>query len=220
MTSPSKNEIDLLELVRDGRHFAEKRGDRIHIIDSLTGNTKIIYSDPGTSQVPTEFVESQLPNGSTVFVQTGVNPVAGGVREITYSPITVDLICQKVAEGGSLTRICGQPGFPSYTAFCRWRRQHPWIDEQLTLARRDRAEYLRDKAVGEADKAEGRDPISGSQLRVDTYKWAASVDNEKYNPKAKVEATLVAPTQIIVHTGIDRGEPQKDVTPEPKQVEE
>lgn len=95
---------------------------------------------------------------------------------------------------------------PSYPTLRAWAKQHPWIDEHLNQARRDRAETLRDKAVFTAETSESKDPIDSAALKVDTYKWAAGVDNEKYNPKTKVEATISTPTQIVVYTGIDRSE--------------
>lgn len=209
---PSKT-IDLVELVKDGRHFAEKRGERIHIIDSVTGNSIVIYTDAQNGQVPTHFLESALPNGSTVWIQEGINPVVGGMREITFNPITVDIILQKIAEGGSLTSICKLPGFPTYPTFCRWKRQHPWIEEALDSARRDRAEFLRDEAMRQALEAD-EDNVSAQSLKHEALKWGAGVDHAKYSPKAKVEATLNVPTQIIVSTGIDRTPPaEKDVTP-------
>lgn len=204
-------QVDILELLKDGRHFAEKRGDRVHIIDSLTGNSIVMYVDTRTGGIPTQFVETGLPNGATAWIQEGINPLALGRREIVYSPVIIDLLCQRIAEGASLTAVCKEEGMPTYSVLCQWRRHHPEIDASLSHARRDRAEFLRDEALLEAKQAEGRDPISGAQLRVDTYKWAAGVDDGKYSPKAKVEATINNPTQIVVYTGIDRA--VRDVTP-------
>lgn len=206
MSNIPSETIDVLELIKDGRHFAETRGNQVFIIDSLTGNTVAMYADT-TLGVPTNFERTELANGAVAWVQTGLNPQALERGVVTYNPLVVDLLCQKIAEGGSITKICKEPNMPTYQTLCRWRRAHPSIDEQLLIARRDRAEYLRDEALAEAQRAEGRDPISGSQLRVDTYKWAASVDHERYNPKTKVEATINAPTQILVYTGIDREAP-------------
>ena len=212
-------QLDILELLKDGRHFAEKRGDRIHIVDSLTGNSIIMYADPQTAKLPTALVESSLPNGATVWIEEGLNPhPQGGQREIAYSPVIVHLICQQIVEGAGITSICNQPGFPKYNVLRKWAHQHPWIDEHLNQARRDRAETLRDKAVQTAEEAESRDPIDKASLQVDTYKWAAGVDNEKYNPKTKVEATINTPTQIVVYTGIDRTE-ARDVTAIPKELQ-
>jgi hypothetical protein len=69
---------------------------------------------------------------------------------------------------------------------------------------------MRDKVMNEADNAVShKDPIAATQTRIDAYKWAAGVDSpEKYSPRAKIGDLVVAPTQIIIQTGIDR-----DVTP-------
>lgn len=120
-----------------------------------------------------------------------------------YNPLVVDIICQKILEGGSLSQICGQPNMPSYAIFCRWRREHPVIESQLELARKDRAEALRDKALEFADDAD-EDNATSQKLKHDAYKWAAGIDDSRYSPKAKVEASVTMPTMIVLNTGIDR----------------
>lgn len=105
---------------------------------------------------------------------------------------------------------------PRYAQLRMWAKAHPWIDQELDRARRDRAESLRDKAVETAETATARDPVDAASLKVDTYKWAAGVDHEKYNPKTKVEASINTPTQIVVFTGIDRTQP-RDVTQIPEE---
>lgn len=208
-----ESQININELLKDGIHFAEKRGDRIYIINSLTGDSYIMYADPRTSKIPTHFVESALPTGEKCWIQQGLAPVpAGGVREMSYNPTIIHLLCQRITEGGSITKICGTEHFPPYNTLRAWAKQHPWIDEHVDRARRDRAEVLRDRALSEAEEATSRDPIDAHSLRVDTYKWLAGVDHERYNPKTKIEATINTPTQIIIHTGINR-DPIKDVTP-------
>lgn len=186
----------------------------IEIIDMVTGHVRAVQREPfslltGHQEV---MVEHMLPSGEKVLLQKGVDPgLLANVRGEPFNQILVDLVCQAVAEGESLTKVCQKPGYPSYTALCRWRRQHPHINDQLDNARRDRAEYLRDKALEEAAGAESRDPIGAHNLRVDTYKWAAGVDDAKYSPKAKVEASVTMPTQIIVSTGINRTREVSDV---------
>lgn len=124
--------------------------------------------------------------------------------DIVYSEEVIDVICGLLVNGESLTKICKMPGMPSYNLFCKWKRIHPHINEQLDNARRDRAEFFRDKLLEEADAAESDDPINAHRLRVEAYKWAAGVDDGKYSPRAKIEATINHPTRIIVHTGINR----------------
>lgn len=201
--------INILDLLKDGRHFAERRGNMVHVIDSLSGNSIVVYASDHINSTPTDLIKVDTPKG-THWIQRGVNPALMAVPEVTYSPLIIDLICQKIAEGGNLTSICREPDMPSYNLLCRWKRHNPEIEEALNSARRDRAEFHRDAAMEEARLAQSRDPLGAAQLRVDAHKWAASVDHEKYNPKTKVEATISAPTQIVVYTGIDRA-PEREV---------
>ena len=210
-------EININNLLNDGRHFSRKNSiGALEIVDSITGNLIAILADP---LKPQPLVKRILPNGDEAWVEQHLADhvvQAAGRGLMAYAPWIVDVICEKIASGGALTRICDEPGMPSYSVFCRWRRKHPHITEQLEEARRDRAEFHRDQAVEEARKADGDNPIEGPRLRIETHKWAAGVDDARFSPRAKVEATISAPTQIIVHTGIDRTSPgvdAKDVTP-------
>lgn len=199
--------LDLQKLLTDGEHFSEKRGKLIHIISSLTGQSVAIF--PEATPTPQTLEPHTLENGTVVYTPMGAPLVSGGYREITHNPVIIDLICQRISEGESLTDICKDPSMPTYPTLMRWRRKHDYIEKALHEARIDRAEGLRDKALKEADKAESKDPIGAHALRVDTLKWAAGVDSPRFSPKAKVEATIQAPTVIQVVTGIDRG--PKDV---------
>ncbi len=195
-----------------------KKSGLIEIIDALTGN--ILAVQRGTIPINQElFATHQLPDGTLVQLQTGIDP--GLLAQTTpwpFSQMTIDLICQKIAEGGSLTSICKEPGMPPYYILESWRRKHPLVTDQFNEARRSRAEYLRDLVMKEADGAESnKDPIHATQTRIDAYKWLAGVDDTKYSPKAKIEAHISAPTQIIVSTGINRT--ARDVTPQEKTLD-
>ena len=221
MSNTPAHVINITELLRDGRHFAEVRGDRVHVIDSLTGNTYVAYKDPQDGTVPNRFVEHVSPTGVKVWIEEGAGSELSNTRaEVAFSPHIISVISQKIAEGGALTRICTEDGMPRYAQLRQWARTYTWIDEELDRARRDRAEALRDKALMEAENAVSKDPIDAHSLRVDTYKWGASVDHEKYNPKTKVEATVNTPTQIVVFTGIDRTPQVREVGEIPPGVQE
>jgi len=180
----------------------------IEIIDMESGKILCVQKDayPLLNGETELLVDKVMPDGSVVRVQVGIPPEALALSAPQpFSQITVDLICQKIAEGGSITNVCKQPGFPSYNVLCQWRKQRPEIEKQLERAREDRAEYLRDMVLCEAERAEStKDPINASTLRVEAYKWAAGVDSAKYSPKAKLEAHINTPMQLIVHTGINR----------------
>lgn len=196
---------DILDLLRDGRHFANKVGFLTQIIDSLTGDIVVQYTEADKGGLPVALERNVLPTGETVWTENGRTLDLVSPRTSVYTPVVLDILCQRVAEGGAITEICKQPDMPTYNVLCRWRREHPEINLALEMARKDRAESMRDKALKTAEGAEGKDPISGDQLRVDTYKWAASTDDAaRYSPKAKVEATVSVPTIIQVNTGIER----------------
>jgi hypothetical protein len=205
--------IDIVALIRKGTHFAEKHGDKIHVIECATGNTLVLYADQ-VRGVPNQLTQVTLADGTRIWTQEELIPTLALTRTPAFNPIVIDIICQKIVEGKNLTDICRESGMPSYTTFCRWRREHNWIEEHIERARRDRAEQYRDKVLLEADIATStKDPINATNTKIDAYKWAAAIDKpEQYSPKAKLEATVNIPTQIIVATGIDRTPtpPEKD----------
>ena len=206
--SAPSNALVLADLLKDGRHFAEHRGEHTHIIDSITGvSVAVLAKDPRTA-LSARLIREESPSGVVTWVQEGIKlpTVRMGIE---YNPLVLDLICQKIMEGKGITEICKESGMPSYTTLCAWRRSHPEVDVALARARKDRAEALRDKILLKAEKVmednEGnKGDVSALGVLLDATKWAAAVDNDKYNPKAKVEATVNVPTQIIVNTGISR----------------
>ncbi len=177
----------------------------IELMEITTGRLIAIQKNTGDylTERREQLVEHRLPTGEIVLLEKGLKlseEFIGGPR---FNQLAVDLLCQKIAEGGYITKICTEAGMPSYSVLCQWKRLHKHINEQIDQAYRDRAECLRDKVLIEADKAQ-EDTINESRVKIDALKWAAGVDSPKFSPKAKVEATFLAPTQIIVHTGIDR----------------
>lgn len=198
--------------------FARKnpKSGLIELVDMKSGEVVAVQRSAyplfaGEQQV---MVEQKLPDGSTVRVQKGVDiGLLASTEHLTYNQVMVDLICQKITEGYSLSKICRMEGFPSYSTISHWRRINQVFNKQLEEAKRDRAEYYRDKVIEEAENAEStKDPINAHALRVEAYKWAAGMDDAKYSPKSKVEATLNTPVQIIVDTGIDRRPIEREVS--------
>lgn len=202
------NSLDLVALLKDGRHFAEHRGGHTHIIDSLTGvSIAVLAQDPRTA-LSARLIPVESPTGGVTWVQEGVKvPTVSSGTE--YNPLVLDIVCQKISEGKNITAVCKEEGMPTYNTLCRWRRMYPEVDRALELARRDRAESLRDKVLARAEQVmenntDSKGDVAALGVLLDATKWAAAVDSEKYNPKAKVEATVNIPTIIQVNTGIVR----------------
>jgi hypothetical protein len=197
----SKKAINLNDLLLTGEYFAEARGAQTILVEAKTGKTITVF--PGVRD-HAPLIETTLPDGTIALIPDPMRErPAVSTREVIYSPLVMDLLCQKIASGMGVTNACGQEGMPSYAVLCKWRRLRPEVEQQLEQARQDRAEYLRDRAMAHAEEAD-EDDLDVRKFRYEAAKWGAGVDNSKYSPKAKIEATISAPTQILVQTGIIR----------------
>ena len=201
------NYVNFDDLLKAKTHRARSIGAYVHIYNITSGCTEyLLKKNPG---VPTKMVEREI-DGRRVLVEEDIQTLPSTVRvSVEFSPVLIDLICERIVEGMSLKKICELPGMPKYSTLMSWRRLHPEVDEALATAREDRGEYLRDLAMETAEGAT-EDTVGASTLLHKAQVWAAGVDNARYSPKAKIEATMTA-TQIVVHTGIDST--PLDVTP-------
>lgn len=200
-----------MQLKEPDRYFWELNSKTGYLekYDAVTGKIVAIHTRMNAAIPQEDTEEIALPDGTLVVVEKGVDISSLNhifLEKKQYNPIFVDLIAQKIAEGGSLTKICKEPGMPSYATVCRWRRLHPEIEESFRKAREDRAEYLRDLVFDEAFAAD-EDNLGAQKLRVDALKWLAGKDDpNKYEAKPDKMQVNVTPSVIMVQTGISRGE--------------
>lgn len=138
-----------------------------------------------------------------------------GSRAI-YTPEIGEIICEYIANGGSLTKLCELPAMPSYNVILKWRRDHPDFAEMIDMARVDRAEYHRDKVLSTAEEADAVN-IQVAKLQVEAHKWAAKTDNPgQYGDKSSLSIGGGASQPLVIVTGIVRDgddKLEKDVTP-------
>lgn len=179
----------------------------LEVFDEETGRLLAIQETPDEGllkQRREHLVERLLPNGEAVLVQSSIDPSKlAEFNFMEYSSYVVDLLCEKITEGESLTDICKQPGFPNYATLCRWKKQVPDIQKQIDQARADRAEMMRDQAWQIA-KDSKESNVDSSKLKVQTAQWLAQTDNKEKFGNAKAQVELNQPLQIIVNTGIVR----------------
>lgn len=187
--------------------FKNPRTGLIEILDIKTGAVVAVQRDAFQIHSQDLLVEATLPTGEKIMLQKGIDTgQLVNVKSHAYNSVVADLICQQLAEGASLTKVCAKDGFPSYTTICRWRRENPGFKEALEEARRDRSEYMRDLALDEALLAD-EDNAMAQKLKHEAYKWAAGTDlPERYSAKTKIEGSLNIPMQLVVNTGIIRNE--------------
>ncbi len=149
-------------------------------------------------------VERVLPDGSRVLVEASIDPAKlMNFEHKAYSSYVVDLICEKIVGGMSLTQICLLPGFPTYAELCRWKKIAPDIQAQLDEARRDRAEQMRDQLYTHVQNVDEHN-YDSTKVKIDGLKYLAGVDDKQRYGSAKADVQITQPIQIVVNTGIVR----------------
>ena len=113
-------------------------------------------------------------------------------------------ICDAIASGQSLTKLCAQDDYPEERTVYSWLRQHPKFREMYNEARQDQCEHYaqlivdiaREPLVGERVKilADGSrevtmsDNVERSKLSTWAVAWYASkVAPKKYGTKRPTE---------------------------------
>lgn len=125
-------------------------------------------------------------------------------RPSSYTEEIAETICERLAEGESLKRICDGDGMPRKATVFRWLETNESFRDRYARAREAQADALADEIVAIADtteegeetveKGDGSietrrgDMIQHRRLRVDARKWYASkLAPKKYGEKAEVE---------------------------------
>ena len=81
-------------------------------------------------------------------------------------------ICNRVAAGEPLTKVCEDKGLPSYLTVCKWFREVPDFEREYARARADSAEagYFEIMEV-EKDLAAGKTDPNTARVLIDSIKW-------------------------------------------------
>lgn len=97
-----------------------------------------------------------------------------------------DRICQLIAEGVSVRKICEEDEMPNASTVFRWLGVHDEFSKQYARAKEVGAEKMADEIMAIADQ-EGTD-VQRDKLRVDTRKWLlAKLQPKKYGDKTQTE---------------------------------
>ena len=132
-----------------------------------------------------------------------VTDLPGLVKPRLFTPELLDTIIERIAKGGTLLRICEEPGMPSRNTFHEWLAKVEGAKERYEIAVQRRTEryveemtQISDDGLNDTytdDQGNTRtmtDVIARSKLRVDTRKWIASKLLPKtYGDKVTTEVT-------------------------------
>ena len=113
-------------------------------------------------------------------------------RGSTYRPALGETICERLAEGESLTSIARDEGLPTYATILRWVSRHPDFQEMYVQAREIQAHYYFDEARDVA-KAATPGSVWVSRLQFDIIRWqTARLAPHKYSERVLVDAAISA----------------------------
>jgi len=85
-------------------------------------------------------------------------------------------ICQQIALGRSLVKICEEPDTPSYWTVMQWRANDDAFAQSYARAREDQADFYAEEIIDIADEEKDSNL---ARVRIDARKWKAG----KLKPK-------------------------------------
>lgn len=117
----------------------------------------------------------------------------------SYTKDIADKICEELARGKSLVRICDEINV-SYSTVMKWLTDFPDFSDNYTRAREEQAEYLADEIIHLIDQEPAKSLnkaghevidngwVTNQRNRIDARKWIASkLLPKKYGDKQHIE---------------------------------
>lgn len=130
-------------------------------------------------------------------------------RLSTYEPAKAIKICERIAEGETLSAICEDEGMPQRSTFRRWMVRQPELRKAYEAARELQSHSLFDEALdlvrrlktGELENAQ----VNAYRVALEQLRWSAAKLNpaqygEKQNPSG------VLNVQIITSLDLGKGQ--------------
>ena len=111
-------------------------------------------------------------------------------RPTDYTDELVDRICEEIASGRSLNRICKTESWaPDKSTFYRWMYKHESIRDKYARAKNACQEFAAEDILEIANDATP-ETYNVARLKVDAHKWVASkLLPKRYGEKQQLEHT-------------------------------
>ena len=133
-------------------------------------------------------------------------------RPSLFSQELADTICERIALGESLRKVCRTDDMPAMSSVFKWLRENKSFSEQYVKASEERTETQQEQLIEMGDEAiahaESTDPkaanavVSAYKLKADNLKWSMSkMKPKKYGDKLDVtsdgEKIVYIPTELM-----------------------
>ena len=121
-------------------------------------------------------------------------------RPSKFTQELADRLCEQLAEGMSMRKVCEAEDMPEKRTIFRWLRTNEEFCHQYEKAKAEAADSMTDEMLDIAD--EGSGDTQRDRLRVDTRKWVASkLKPKKYGDYQKHEHTGSVVTEATLTFG-------------------
>jgi len=110
-------------------------------------------------------------------------------RPTNYTPEIADKICEGIAKGNSLVRVCAPQKMPQPRTVYYWIRKFPDFARNYENAKEDQADFMVEEMMEIGNSADS-DNVQVARLQIDTRKWVASKFKQKrYGDKLQTDNT-------------------------------
>ena len=106
-------------------------------------------------------------------------------------------ICERLAAGESMAKICASAGMPDRGTVRRWQETRPDFAAECARARVAQGEHYADMIADTAHQCT-TDTAQADKVKISAYQWLASkLDTSKYGDKTEVTAKGNLVVQIV-----------------------
>ena len=121
-------------------------------------------------------------------------------RPSTYDPKVCAELCERIALGRSLSKVCLDDDMPHIRTAMNWMNQYPEFLQNYDEARVKRTDALAEEMFDIARDVTP-DMVAVAKLQIDTFKWnLARMNSKRYGDKQQTDITSNGET--IQHTEI------------------
>jgi hypothetical protein len=141
-------------------------------------------------------------------------------NQVTYAPKIVETICQRMANGETLTAICRDDGMPSRIAFYQWAEKYPEVALQFAHARDKGFDAMAEQAelVAKGIENYSTNDVQRDKLVVETTLKLLAKWSKRYSDKTHIELTGKDGAPLSMRLIEAQQRLLKDITPQAPQM--
>lgn len=139
---------------------------------------------------------------------------------VKYEPELALSICEHVAEGLSLVKVCELPGMPTRQTVYKWLSVYPKFFDAYERAREISAQSLEDEAIDMARRLTAQNDFTGTKVQayniaMQQLRWsAAHRDRNRYGERA----TNTQAMSVVINSTLNLGQDGKPATDNEKSI--